>query len=54
MPFKSESQRKFMYAKMPLLAEKFQKETPKGRNLPEKAKKEGKIRAPKRDRNRSY
>lgn len=36
MPFKSDSQRKFMYATDPKLAAKFAKETPKGANLPEK------------------
>lgn len=36
MPFKSDSQRKFLYATDPKLAAKFAKETPKGANLPEK------------------
>lgn len=35
MPFASESQKRMMYANFPHLAEKFQKETPKGAKLPE-------------------
>jgi len=39
MPFKSESQRRYMYAKHPKIAKKFQEHTPKGKKLPEKVKK---------------
>jgi hypothetical protein len=54
MPFKSSSQRKFMYAKKPKLAKEFEEETPKDKKLPKKASGSKKIRSPKRDRNRSY
>lgn len=36
MPFKSDAQRKFLYATDPKLAEKFAKETPEGTDLPSK------------------
>lgn len=42
MPFKSQAQRRFMYAKHPKLAEEFEEKTPKGKKLPEKAKKRAK------------
>lgn len=46
MPFKSEAQRKYLYATHPKLAEKFQKETPKDADLPEHvAKGEKKLNA---------
>jgi len=35
MPFKSEAQRKYLYAKHPELAKKWQQHTPKGADLPE-------------------
>ena len=35
MPFASEAQRKFMYAKHPGIAKEFQEKTPKNANLPE-------------------
>jgi hypothetical protein len=38
MPFKSDAQRRYMYARLPKLAEKWSKETPKGKDLPEKVK----------------
>lgn len=38
MPFKSEAQRRFMYATHPKLAEEFEAATPKGKKLPEKVK----------------
>jgi len=38
MPFKSEAQRKYLYANEPAVAKKFQKHTPKGKKLPKKAK----------------
>ena len=34
MPFKSQAQRGFMYAKHPELAKEFEKKTPKGKKLP--------------------
>lgn len=39
MPFKSEAQRKYLFAKEPAVAKKFAKETPKGAKLPKKVKK---------------
>lgn len=42
-PFKSNAQRKFLYANNPKLAEKFEKETPKDKKLPEKV-----VQSPKR------
>jgi len=39
MPFKSESQRKFLYAKKPKIAKEFASKTSKGKHLPEKVKK---------------
>ena len=36
MPFKSEAQRRFMYAKHPDIAAEFQAATPKGKKLPAK------------------
>ena len=39
MPFKSKAQQRFMYAKHPQIAKRFQSETPKGAKLPAKAKK---------------
>lgn len=38
MPLKSKAQRRFLHATNPKLAEKFEKETPKGKKLPEHAK----------------
>lgn len=38
MPFKSEAQRKFLFATDPKLAEKFAAETPKNAKIPEKVK----------------
>jgi hypothetical protein len=38
MPFKSEAQRKFLWATEPKLAKKWAKETPKGKKLPPKVK----------------
>lgn len=37
-PLKSQAQRRFLHAKKPELAEKFEKETPKGAKLPKKVK----------------
>jgi hypothetical protein len=38
MPFKSQQQRKFMYALKPKLAKEFEAATPKGKKLPIKVK----------------
>lgn len=35
MPFASNAQRKFMHAKHPGIAKRFEAETPKGKKLPE-------------------
>lgn len=34
MPFRSEAQRKWMHAKHPEMAKRWEKETPKGKKLP--------------------
>lgn len=39
MPFKSEKQKKFLYANKPKIAAKFQKHTPKNAKLPKKVRK---------------
>jgi len=39
MPFKSEAQRKFLFAKEPKVAKEFASATPKGKKLPKKVKK---------------
>jgi len=39
MPFKSEAQRKYLFAKKPKVAKEFAKKTPKGKQLPKKVKK---------------
>lgn len=39
MPFKSESQRKFLYSQKPNVAKKFADHSPKGAKLPKKVKK---------------
>jgi hypothetical protein len=36
MPFKSNAQRSWMFAKDPAMAKRWAKETPKGKNLPDK------------------
>lgn len=38
MPFKSKSQRKWMYANKPEMAKEWEAETPKGKKLPNKVK----------------
>jgi hypothetical protein len=38
MPFKSQKQRGFMYANNPEMAKRWEKETPKGKKLPNKVK----------------
>jgi hypothetical protein len=35
MPFKSNAQRKYLFAKKPKVAKEFAKHTPKGKELPE-------------------
>lgn len=39
MPFKSQKQRKWMYANEPAMAKRWEKETPKGAKLPPRVKK---------------
>lgn len=39
MPYKSDAQRRFMHAKHPQIAARWDKEYPNQKNLPEKAKK---------------
>ena len=39
MPFKSDAQRRFMYAKHPEIAKEFSEKTPKGADLPEHVRK---------------
>jgi len=41
MPFKSAAQRAWMYANDPEMAKKWEKDTPKGKKLKKKAKKNG-------------
>ena len=38
MPMRSQAQRRFLHATKPELAKEFEAKTPKGANLPEKAK----------------
>jgi len=38
MPFKSQAQRKWMHANHPEMANRWEKETPKGKKLPPKVK----------------
>lgn len=42
MPFKSEAQRRYMYAQEPKIARRWEKETPKNAKLPEKVRKKKK------------
>jgi hypothetical protein len=39
MPFKSDAQRRWMYATHPQMAKRWQRHTPKGKDLPEHVKK---------------
>ena len=39
MPFKSQAQRKWMYANKPAMAKRWSKHTPKGKKLPKKVTK---------------
>lgn len=43
-PFKSEAQKKWMYANKPAMAKEWQSETPKGKKLPKKVKKKRKSK----------
>jgi hypothetical protein len=55
MPFKSKAQRRWMYANDPDMAERWSKETPKGKKLPEKVKKQlGGVRSSNDPRLRGY
>jgi hypothetical protein len=38
MPFKSDAQRRWMYANKPAMAKRWQRHTPKGADLPERVK----------------
>jgi len=38
MPFKSQAQRKYLFATDPKLAQKFANDTPKGASIPDKVK----------------
>ena len=38
MPLKSQAQRRWMHATHPMMAARWEKETPKGKKLPERAK----------------
>lgn len=40
MPFKSELQRRWMYANEPAMAKRWQAHTPKGKKLPKRKRKE--------------
>ena len=42
-PFKSDAQRRYMYAVHPKIAKEFQEKTPKGKKLPEHVKKKKKV-----------
>lgn len=39
MPFKSDAQRKYLFAKNPKVAKEFATKTPKGKNLPNRVNK---------------
>ena len=45
MPFKSDAQRKYLFAKHPEIAKRWAKETPKGSKLPEHAKNKAALKA---------
>lgn len=49
MPFKSQAQRKWMYANKPKMAKKWEKHTPKGKKLPKKVKKKKKKKKTRRE-----
>lgn len=43
MPFRSQAQRKWMYANHPEMAKRWEKETPKKKKLPKRARKRRKA-----------
>jgi hypothetical protein len=45
MPFKSEAQRRYLYANEPAVAKRWEKETPKGKRLPKKVAKSSLLTA---------
>lgn len=47
MPFKSEAQRRYMYANDPEMAKEFEKKTPKSKKLPKKVKSKKKKKSKK-------
>lgn len=57
MPFKSQAQRRFMHANDPAMAERWERHTPEGKKLPERAGKrssaKGKDCRPAKGRSRS-
>lgn len=44
MPFKSQAQRKWMYANKPQMAKRWEKETPKSKKLPKRVSKKSSNR----------
>lgn len=44
MPFKSQAQRRWMHANEPEMAKEWEKHTPKGKKLPNRAKKKKKTK----------
>lgn len=50
MPFKSQAQRRWMYANKPEMARQWESETPKSKSLPERAKKKSKPKPKKLDK----
>lgn len=42
MPFKSEAQRRYMYSQKPKMAKRWEKETPRNAELPERVRKKKK------------
>lgn len=51
MPFKSEAQRRYMHAKHPQMAERWEQETPSGARLPRKLKEKNNKGKSRRSRN---
>lgn len=45
MPFKSQAQRRYMYKNLPEIAAQWEKETPKGTNLPKRVGNKGKTQS---------
>ena len=50
MPFRSEAQKRFLFANKPKLAKEFASETPKGADLPQRVAKSTKMSAFRRKR----